>query len=123
MPAYATVGVYFNAERIALAGVRKALTGLRPVAGTEAVGKTHVIPRCYELQLDLERVAEHTGLTADTIIEKHTSHTYMVYALGFCPGFPYLGYLPPELTGVPRLASPRLRVEPGSAGLTGRRSR
>jgi inhibitor of KinA len=45
-----------------------------------------------------------------------------VYAIGFCPGFPYLGYLPAELTGVPRLESPRLRVEPGSVGLTGRQT-
>ena len=41
---------------------------------------------------------------------------------GFCPGFPYLGYLPDELCGVPRLASPRVRVEPGSVGLTGRQT-
>src|SRR5205085_9461144 len=44
------------------------------------------------------------------------------YAIGFCPGFPYLGYLAPELCGVPRLPSPRPRVEPGSVGLTGRQT-
>lgn len=122
VPAYATTGVFFDPDRIGLAGVRAALAELRIVAGTAAVGKTHVLPCCYELQLDLERVAQHTGLTADRIIEKHSSPTYAIYAIGFCPGFPYLGYLPPELTGVPRLASPRLRVEPGSVGLTGRQT-
>jgi inhibitor of KinA len=45
-----------------------------------------------------------------------------VYAIGFCPGFPYLGYLPEPLVGVPRLASPRLKVEAGSVGLTGRQT-
>jgi inhibitor of KinA len=45
-----------------------------------------------------------------------------VYAVGFVPGFPYLGYLPPELCGVGRLGSPRLRVEAGSVGLTGRQT-
>src|SRR5206468_7095395 len=47
---------------------------------------------------------------------------YVVYAIGFCPGFPYLGYLPKELAGVPRLTSPRLTVEAGSVGLTGRQT-
>ena len=45
-----------------------------------------------------------------------------MYAIGFVPGFPYLGYLPAELCGVGRLPSPRLRVEPGSVGLTGRQT-
>ena len=121
VPAYATVGIYFDPEQIGLAGVRDALSKIRSTTA-EVVGRTHVIPCCYEMQLDLDRVVEHTGLTADEIIEKHTGHTYTVYAIGFCPGFPYLGYLPPELTGVPRLASPRLRVEPGSVGLTGRQT-
>src|SRR5262249_36917395 len=43
-------------------------------------------------------------------------------AIGFSPGFPYLGYLPTALCGVPRLTAPRLHVEPGSVGLTGRQT-
>jgi len=121
VPAYASVGIYFDPEQVGLAGVRTALATVRPTA-TEVAGRTHMIPCCYELQLDLARVAEHTGLTADAVIERHAAHTYTVYAIGFCPGFPYLGYLPPELTGVPRLPSPRMRVEPGSVGLTGRQT-
>src|SRR5205085_6205630 len=52
----------------------------------------------------------------------HAAAEYTVYAIGFCPGFPYLGYLPPALSGVPRRAAPRLRVEAGSVGLTGRQT-
>src|SRR4029078_4450834 len=106
-----------DAAQTALAAVRQALARVRPAAATPG-GQTHLIPCCYELQLDLDRVAEHTGLPADEIIAKHASSEYSVYAIGFCPGFPYLGYLPPELAGVPRLPSPRLRGEPGSVGLT-----
>ena len=80
------------------------------------------LPCCYELQLDLDRVAEHTGLERDAVIALHTATEYTVYAIGFCPGFPYLGYLPPGLAGVPRLPAPRLRVAPGSVGLTGRQT-
>jgi inhibitor of KinA len=122
VPAYASVGVFFDPERVNLAAVRRELAGLKPETGGPPVGRTHVIPCCYDLQLDLERVETHTGLPADKIIEVHTSCEFTVHAIGFCPGFPYLGYLPPELTGVPRLPSPRLRVEPGSVGLTGRQT-
>ena len=74
------------------------------------------------MQLDLARVCEHTGLSADDVIRLHTGTEYTVYAVGFVPGFPYLGYLPDALRGVGRLPSPRLRVEPGSVGLTGRQT-
>ena len=70
----------------------------------------------------MARVCEHTGLTADDVIRLHTASEFTVYAVGFVAGFPYLGYLPAELCGVPRLESPRPRVEPGSVGLTGRQT-
>jgi inhibitor of KinA len=72
--------------------------------------------------LDLERVSEHTRLSVEEVISQHSGVRFTVYAIGFCPGFPYLGYLPNALVGVPRLASPRLRVEAGSVGLTGRQT-
>jgi inhibitor of KinA len=93
-----------------------------PSSGEEAPGSLHVIPCCYERQLDLGRVASHTGLSSDEVIRLHSSTEYTVYAIGFCPGFPYLGYLPSPLCGVPRLESPRQLVEPGSVGLTGRQT-
>jgi inhibitor of KinA len=74
------------------------------------------------MQLDLARVCEATGLSAGDVIRLHTTAPYTVYAIGFAPGFPYMGYLPKELCGVSRLPSPRLRVEPGSVGLTGRQT-
>jgi len=122
VPAYATVGVYFDGELANLAAVRAALARVKPAAAESVRGRLHFIPCCYEMQLDLARVAEHTGLGAEQVIAAHTAVEYTVHAIGFCPGFPYLGYLPPELTGVPRLPSPRLRVEPGSVGLTARQT-
>ena len=56
------------------------------------------------------------------MIGRHAATEYTVCAIGFCPGFPYLGYLPDALCGVPRLPAPRLRVEAGSVGLTGRQT-
>lgn len=122
--AYRTVAVYFDLEQTTLAAVRQALEAVGHGDILEATAETrrHAIPCCYEFALDLPRIAAATGLAEEEIIRLHTATEYTVYAIGFCPGFPYLGYLPEPLCGVPRLPSPRLRVEPGSVGLTGQQT-
>ena len=124
VPAYTSIAVFFDTDRIGLPAAILELQGIEKgsTPGMALEGRRHRIPCCYEMALDLERIAGHSRLAVDDIIRLHTSIPYTVYAIGFCPGFPYLGYLPPELCGVPRLASPRLRVEPGSVGLTGRQT-
>jgi inhibitor of KinA len=121
--AHASVAVFFDLDVTTFATVADALRGLDTAAAAEPADlRSHELPCCYEMQLDLDRVAEHTGLDPETVIRLHTGAEYTVYAIGFCPGFPYLGYLPPELSGVPRLPAPRVRVAPGSVGLTGRQT-
>jgi inhibitor of KinA len=123
--AYASVAVFFDPDQVRFAQVDHELQTLRKTSLTGAApmpGKQHVIPCCYEFHLDLDRIAQHTGLSSEDIIRLHTGQEYTVYAIGFCPGFPYLGYLPAALSGVPRLPTPRLRVEEGSVGLTGRQT-
>ena len=53
----------------------------------------HVIPCCYELGPDLEHVARVVGLSPDEVVRLHCEVDYTVYAIGFCPGFAFLGYL------------------------------
>jgi inhibitor of KinA len=121
--AYGSVAVFFDLDRTTAADVVQALGQVvLPAAEALRDAREHEIPCCYELQLDLEHVARSTGLSADEVIDLHTGTQYTVYAIGFCPGFPYLGYLPQPLCGIPRRSSPRLRVEPGSVGLTGRQT-
>jgi inhibitor of KinA len=122
--AYTSVAVYFDLDQTTFAAVAPVLRDLarRAARGGEDPERSYTIPCCYELGLDLERVARQTGLGPEEVIRLHTSVEYTVYAIGFCPGFPYLGYLPPPLCGVPRLPAPRLRVEAGSVGLTGRQT-
>ncbi len=128
VPAYASAGVFFDADRIRTADVVAWLEALPPPGGSTGSrppalpARSFCVPVCYEMQLDLARVCETTGLTADDVIRLHTATAYTVYAIGFVPGFPYLGYLPDALCGVGRLPSPRVRVEPGSVGLTGRQT-
>jgi inhibitor of KinA len=120
--AYTTVAVFYDLDRAHYAEAAAALAGLAAAEEVAAAARRHEIPCCYELGLDLERVASHTGLSAAEVVRLHASAEYTVYAIGFCPGFPYLGYLPGPLTGAPRLEAPRLRVEAGSVGLTGRQT-
>ena len=123
--AYVTVAVFYDLARTRFAQLAPTLERLH-AGSTKArpndTGQAHLIPCCYALSPDLARVAEHTGLSSADVIRLHSETEYTVYAIGFCPGFPYLGYLPDRLTGVPRLPSPRLRVEAGSVGLTGRQT-
>jgi KipI family sensor histidine kinase inhibitor len=67
---------------------------------------------------DLAEVARLTGMSEAEVVRAHTSARLMVAFLGFAPGFAYLTGLPESLR-VPRLASPRTRLEAGSVGLAG----
>ena len=66
-------------------------------------------------------MAERCGLTAEQVVEVHTSVVYRAYMLGFAPGFAYLGELPAALE-LPRLDTPRRRVPAGSVAIAGRQT-
>ncbi|SFT50129.1 sensor histidine kinase inhibitor, KipI family [Kosakonia arachidis] len=67
---------------------------------------------------DLGRVAEHCRMSEKQVVELHASVDYVVWFIGFQPGFPYLGGLPDALA-TPRRAEPRVRVTVGSVGIGG----
>jgi inhibitor of KinA len=67
---------------------------------------------------DLDDVARLTGLATSEVVRRHAAVEYVVAFLGFVPGFAYLSGLAQELR-VPRLATPRRRVPPGSLGVAG----
>lgn len=67
---------------------------------------------------DLTVVAEHSGLTPQQVIELHAAQDYVVYCIGFLPGFPYLGGLDERLI-IPRRDQPRQKVPAGSVGIGG----
>lgn len=81
------------------------------------------IPVCYggEFGPDLAEVCDTHTLSAQQAIDLHVSVTYIVYFLGFVPGFAYLGGLPDALA-TPRLPVPRRKVPPGSVGIAGYQS-
>ena len=65
---------------------------------------------------DLAHVAEHNGLTAGEVVQIHSSTDYLVYMMGFTPGFPYLGGMA-ESIATPRLQTPRPLIPAGSVGI------
>lgn len=79
---------------------------------------SHTIPVMYGGQYgpDMEFVCSYAGLAPDEIIEIHAGTVYTVFAVGFMPGFPYMGTLDKRLF-VPRLETPRLKVNEGSVGI------
>lgn len=81
------------------------------------------IPVCYggEFGPDLPFVSQYTGLDPLQVVEIHSSKPYLVYMIGFLPGFPYLGGMSSKIA-VPRLETPRFRVSAGSVGIAGRQT-
>jgi len=78
------------------------------------------IPVCYGGQFgpDLHYVAEYNKIPVDRVIEIHSNNDYVVYMIGFAPGFPYLGGMS-EKIAAPRRKSPRRSVPKGSVGIAG----
>ncbi len=83
-------------------------------------GKLVEVPVCYDPEFgpDLLDVAGRAGISPEEVARRHSSATYVVYFLGFSPGFAYLGGLPAELH-VPRLPTPRQHVPAGTVGIAG----
>ncbi|MGN2917290.1 5-oxoprolinase subunit PxpB [Aliivibrio fischeri] len=69
-----------------------------------------------EVSLDANEICEHTGLSFEEVVSIHSSQTYRVYAIGFAPGFAYLGNTDSRIH-VPRKSTPRLMVPAGSLAI------
>lgn len=78
------------------------------------------VPTVYggEFGPDLRFVASHNHLSEDEVISIHSGTDYLVYMLGFIPGFTYLGGMDPRIA-TPRLSSPRTLIPAGSVGIAG----
>lgn len=125
IPTYTTVLIIYNPLKITykqlvnrLQNIEKHIDKLR-LPPPEAVH----IPVLYggEYGLDIEYVANYNGLTIDEVINIHSSPNYLVYMMGFTPGFPYLGGMS-ERIATPRLDIPREKISGSSVGIAGRQT-
>jgi inhibitor of KinA len=124
-PAYCSLLIKFDAMKLRHAELEEILRGYMGRMKKVELPEPQVveIPVCYggEFGPDLKDVAELRGMTDAAAIELHSSRTYLVYFLGFAPGFAYLGDVPEQLA-TPRLTTPRRSVPAGSVGIAGRQT-
>ena len=121
VPTYRSILVNFDplvvpASRI-MDFAAKALQNRREDSSSSG-GEVVEIPVLYggEMGPDMDFICGHTKLDKDEVIRRHSSVEYLVYMLGFTPGFAYLGGMPKELA-TPRLAKPRAVIPAGSVGI------
>ena len=132
VPAFASLVVHYEPERVGGDAAESPyqrlvdmLTQVLAHVGDETLPapRTTEIPVCYggDLGPDLEDVARQHAMTPRDVIDIHTAGDYLVYMVGFMPGFAYLGGLDERLV-TPRRTSPRTAVPAGTVGIGGQQT-
>jgi len=125
IPAYRSLLVVYDPLVSDFASLESQIISLaaRAAESPEPAAQIVCIPVCYKspYAMDMADVARHTGLMPEEIVALHSSETYLVYMLGFTPGFPYLGGMT-ERIAAPRRSSPRTRIPAGSVGIADRQT-
>ncbi len=122
VPTYASLLIHYDPLLTALDDLEEALLTLDGAEHGEgeasAVRNVVELPTVYggEHGPDLADVARNAGMSESEVVELHSATDYLVYAMGFSPGFPYLGGLDPRLA-TPRLSTPRTLIPAGSVGI------
>ena len=125
VPSYASLLVIFDLNRsdpyAIKQGLRLALANLD--ATDAAAGDLVTLPVYYSLESgpDLELIAERGNISVEDVIDIHQQQEYRVYAIGFAPGFAYLGEVD-ERIAAPRLATPRQKVPRGAVAIADRQT-
>jgi 5-oxoprolinase (ATP-hydrolysing) subunit B len=125
VPSYTTLMVHYDLTVLSPSQARElidlALTDLTPDSRTG--GQRHVLPVWYDLSVgpELSLLSRRSGLSVNEVIRCHSEREYQVFALGFAPGFAFMG-LVDEVLAAPRLDTPRKRVAAGSVGIAERQT-
>ena len=121
VPAYASLLCHYDPDTTDAARLEDFIRHLEGrIEASVPFGPVVDVPTRYDGP-DMADVALKTNLTPAAMIDAHASREYLVYCVGFAPGFTYCGALSDQLA-VSRLASPRLRVPAGSIGIAGRQT-
>ncbi|MEP1469437.1 MAG: 5-oxoprolinase subunit PxpB [Halieaceae bacterium] len=125
VPSYASLLVIYNplqTDHLSVAHrVREAVAQSDTVSASE--GRAVALPVYYDAEVgeDLPGIAQRAGLSTDEVIALHSGADYRVYAIGFAPGFAYLGQVD-ERIAAPRLATPRQKVPRGAVAIADRQT-
>lgn len=123
LPTYRSIIVYYDPMMISFDELKEMVEKNCVVDDSQMLSvKKEIIevPVLYggEYGPDIENIASHNNLTIEEVIDIHTSGEYLVYMLGFTPGFPYLGGMDKRIA-TPRLTTPRTKIPAGSVGIAG----
>lgn len=120
VPAYASLLVFYDPDQLSPEGVAARARQALDHPGGMPEGKVHEVPTVYggPFGPDLQDVARWAGLSEQQVVELHCGTEYLVYMLGFSPGFAYMGKVSPRIA-CPRLPQPRPRVPAGSVAVAG----
>lgn len=121
VPSYSTVLVLIDLNTLSDQQIHTTLQAALtywPTTQTNRNGRLHRIPACYHPSLapDLVSLASQKQLSLEDVINIHSGTCYQVYAIGFSPGFAYLGKVPNALI-LPRHRQPRKEIPAGSIGI------
>ncbi len=125
IPSYASLMVNFDVVRYsfdeACALIERVVSEAKAL--DETVQSIISIPVYYgcDVGLDLELLAQETNLEIQEIIDLHVKELYSVYAIGFAPGFAYMGEIDERLA-TSRLANPRKSLPKGSVAIADRQT-
>ncbi|MDR1734335.1 MAG: 5-oxoprolinase subunit PxpB [Oscillospiraceae bacterium] len=123
VPTYTSLLVRYDPCKVSYDKLCERLRRRSDAQGSKAAAaakRTFVIPVCYggAFGEDLPFVAAHNNLTEAEVIAIHTGTDYLIYMLGFLPGFAYLGGLDKRIH-TPRLTNPRTKIPAGAVGIGG----
>jgi len=125
IPSYASLMVSYDVMRFDFDEVCEKIEKIIHHAEDVSISEPKIItiPVYYGLEvgLDLQLLAEEKGMSVEEIVALHSGGVYSVYAIGFAPGFAYLGEIDERLA-TSRLASPRKAVPKGSVSIADRQT-
>lgn len=125
VPSYASLLVIYDLLKTDHFEVRRRINDCLGELGqaTQSEGQIVTLPAYYSTESgpDLENLAKNANLSVEEVIKIHSEMEYRVYAIGFAPGFAYLGEVDPRIAA-PRLSTPRQKVPRGAVAIADRQT-